>query len=55
MNEGRTYHMRYQITKTYVVDVWAKNEDEAYELAEQAADDESGREVNFEIGDIEEV
>lgn len=55
MNQGRLYRMRYQITKTYMVDVWAKNEDEAYELAEQAADDERGREVDYQIGDIEEV
>lgn len=49
--------MRYQIIKTYDLVVFAENEDKAYELAEQAAKDERGREreVKFEIGDIEEA
>ena len=47
--------MRYQIIKTYDLVVFAENEDKAYELAEQLAEDERGREVKFEIGDIEEV
>ena len=55
MRQGRIYKMRYQIIKTYDVVVFAENEDKAYELAEQAAFDERGREVKFEIGDIEEV
>ena len=55
MRQGRIYKMRYQIIKTYDVVVFAENEDKAYELAEQAAKDERGREVKFEIGDIEEV
>ncbi len=55
MNQGRLYRMRYEITKTYQIDVWAKNEDEAYELAEQAAEDGRGNEVKFEVGDIDEV
>ena len=55
MRQGRIYKMRYQIIKTYDIDVWAENEDKAYELAEQAACDERGREVDCQIGDIEEV
>ena len=55
MRQGRIYKMRYQIIKTYDIEVFAENEDKAYELAEQAAKDERGREVKFEIGDIEEV
>ena len=55
MRQGRIYKMRYQIIKTYDLVVFAENEDKAYELAEQAAYDERGREVKFEIGDIEEV
>ena len=47
--------MRYQIIKTYDIDVFAENEDKAYELAEQAAKDERGREVKFEVGGIAEV
>lgn len=47
--------MRYQIIKTYDVVVYAENEDKAYELAEQAAKDERGREVDCQIGDIDEV
>lgn len=47
--------MRYQIIKTYDLVVFAENEDKAYELPEQAAKDERGREVKFEIGDIEEA
>ena len=55
MRQGRIYKMRYQIIKTYDLVVFAENEDKAYELAEQAAYDERGREVKFEIGDIEEA
>ena len=55
MRQGRIYKMRYQIIKTYDVVVFAENEDKAYELAEQAAFDERGREVDCEIGDIDEV
>ena len=55
MRQGRIYKMRYQIIKTYDLVVFAENEDKAYELAEQAAKDERGREVKFEISDIEEV
>ena len=55
MRQGRIYKMRYQIIKTYDLVVFAENEDKAYELAEQAAEDERGREVKFEIGDIEEA
>ena len=47
--------MRYQIIKTYDIVVWAENEDKAYELVEQAAEDERGRKVKFEVGDIDEV
>ena len=47
--------MRYQIIKTYDIEVFAENEDKAYELAEQAAKDERGREVDFQVGDIEEA
>ena len=47
--------MRYQIIKTYDVYVYAENEDKAYELAEQAAEDGRGNEVKFEVGDIEEA
>ena len=49
MIHGRFYKMRYQIIKTYDIEVFAENEDKAYELAEQAAKDERGREVKFEI------
>ena len=55
MRQGRIYKMRYQIIRTYDIDVFAENEDKAYELAEQAAKDERGREVDYRIGDIEEA
>ena len=55
MRQGRIYKMRYQIIKTYDLVVFAENEDKAYELAEQAAFDERGREVDFQVGDIEEA
>ena len=55
MRQGRIYKMRYQIIKTYELVVFAENEDKAYELAEQAAFDERGREVDFQVGDIEEA
>ena len=55
MRQGRIYKMRYQIIKTYDVVVFAENEDKAYEFAEQAAFDERGREVDCQIGDIDEV
>ena len=55
MRQGRIYKMRYQIIKTYDIEVFAENEDKAYELAEQAAFDECGREVDFQVGDIADV
>ena len=55
MRQGRIYKMRYQIIKTYDVEVFAENEDKAYELAERLAEDERGREVDYQIGDIKEV
>ena len=55
MRQGRIYKMRYQIIKTYDLVVFAENEDKAYELAEQAAEDGRGNEVKFEVGDIEEA
>ena len=47
--------MRYQIIKTYDIEVFAENKDKAYKFAEQAAEDERGREVKFEVGGIAEV